>query len=72
MTWTKITRKNYDRRGGRYASDMRDREWMLIEPFMPPREANGQPRTTDLRDVMNAIGRNPSLPPKHGSSLLIP
>ena len=55
MAWTKITRKDYDRRGGRYASDMTDQEWMLIEPFMPPRKANGRPRTTDLRDVMNAI-----------------
>ena len=53
--WTEITRQDYDRRGGRYASDMTDREWRLIEPHMPPRKANGRPRTTDLRDVMDGI-----------------
>ena len=34
--WTEITRPDYERRGGRYASDMADREWALIAPFMPP------------------------------------
>ena len=34
---------------------MTDREWAVIEPFMPPRKRTGRPRTTDLRDVMNAI-----------------
>ena len=53
--WTKITRQDYERRGGRYASDMTDREWALIEPFMPARKATGRPRTTALRDVMDAI-----------------
>jgi len=53
--WTKITRRDYDRRGGRYASDMTDREWALIEPFMPARKATGRPRTTRLRDVVDAI-----------------
>jgi hypothetical protein len=27
MAWTEITRKDYERRGGRYASDMPDGEW---------------------------------------------
>ena len=53
--WTEITRRDYDRRGGRYASDMTDREWALLAPFMPARKKNGRPRTTDLRDVMDAI-----------------
>jgi len=53
--WTKITRNDYERRGGRYASDMTDREWALIEPLMPPRRSTGRPRTTDLRAVMDAI-----------------
>jgi len=55
MAWTKITRKDYERRGGRYASDMRDREWALIEPWMPPRKRIGEPRRVDPRDVMDAI-----------------
>jgi len=53
--WTEITRRDYERRGGRYASDMSESEWALIAPFMPARKKNGRPRTTDLRDVMDAI-----------------
>ena len=53
--WTEITRRDYVRRGGRYASDMTDREWALLEPFMPERKKTGRPRTTALRDVMDAI-----------------
>ena len=52
---TEITRPNYERRGGRYASDLTDREWALIAPFMPPRKKIGRPRTTDLRHVMDAV-----------------
>ena len=53
--WTEITRPDYERRGGRYASDMADRKWALIAPFMPPHKTTGRSRTTDLRDVMDAI-----------------
>ena len=53
--WTEITRSDYVRRGGRYASDMTDREWALLAPFMPARKRNGRPRTTAMRDVMDAI-----------------
>ncbi len=35
MAWTKITRQQYARKTERYASDMTDREWALIAPFMP-------------------------------------
>ena len=55
MTWTEITRPHYVREGLRYASDLTDAEWKLIEPQMPPCSAIGRPRTTDLRRVMNAI-----------------
>ena len=55
MTWTEITRPHYVREGLRYASDLTDAEWKLIEPRMPPCSAIGRPRTTDLRQVMNAI-----------------
>lgn len=54
MAWTKITRTDYDRRHGRYASDLTDREWALVAAFMPERRRTGRPRTTDLRDVMDA------------------
>ena len=53
--WTKITRPKYERHGLRYASDLTSAEWNLIEPYMPPAKAVGRPRTTDLREVVNAI-----------------
>ena len=55
MAWTEITRLRYERRNDRYASDMTDHEWALIKPFMPPPRRIGRPRTTGLREVMNAI-----------------
>lgn len=53
--WTEITRPKYERDGQRYASDLTDAEWALIAPFMPPAKALGRPRTTLLREVVNAI-----------------
>jgi len=55
MAWTEITRPQYERSAGRYASDATDAEWALIAPFMPPRKNVGRPRTTGLRDVFDAI-----------------
>ena len=53
--WTEITRPKYDRAGLRYTSDLTDVEWRLIESHMPPAQALGRPRTTDLREAVNAI-----------------
>ena len=53
--WTEITRPKYERVGLRYASDLTDAEWALIEPYMPPPKRIGRPRTTLLREVVNAI-----------------
>lgn len=53
--WTKITRPHYERTGRRYASDMTDAEWALIAPLLPAPKRVGRPRTTDLRDVVDAI-----------------
>ena len=55
MAWTKITRVEYERHDGRYASDLTDREWVLIAPFLPPPKNTGRPRITDMRDVMDSI-----------------
>ena len=55
MPWTKITRRNYVRDGLRYASDLTDAEWLLIEPYMPRRFLVGRRRTTELRTVVEAI-----------------
>ena len=45
MTWSDITRPQYGRKFGRYASDCTDAEWALIARFMPGRKSNGRPRT---------------------------
>lgn len=55
MAWTKTTRRDYERCGGRYASDTTDREWSLVAPFLPAPKRIGRPRTTNLRDVLDAI-----------------
>lgn len=55
MPWTEITRAQHDRRGLRYASDTTDAEWAIIEPLLPPPNRLGRPRTTDLREVVNAL-----------------
>ena len=55
MPWDDIARADHARRSSRYASDVTDREWELLAPFMPEERDLGRPRTTDLREVMNAI-----------------
>ena len=53
--WTETTRKKYARCGIRFASDMTDGEWRLIEPLLPSPRRLGRPRTTNLREVVNAL-----------------
>ena len=55
MPWTETTRRQYRRDDLRYASDMTDAEWALIEPHLPPPRPLGRPRTTDLRAVVDAL-----------------
>jgi putative transposase len=38
-----------------YDSDLNDEEWSIIRPMIPPPKTGGRPRTTDEREVMNAI-----------------
>jgi putative transposase len=38
-----------------YASDLTDGEWALITPLLPAAKLGGRQRTTDLREVVNAI-----------------
>jgi transposase len=45
----------YQREGLRSASDMKDAEWSLIAPLLPPPSRLGRPRETNLREVVNAI-----------------
>jgi len=56
MAWTDTTREQYRREGLRYPTDLRDREYAWVEPYLPP-QANrmGRPRSISLREVMNAV-----------------
>src|SRR5215210_1056387 len=38
-----------------YSSDLSDAQWALLEPLLPPPVPAGAPRTTDLREALNAI-----------------
>jgi putative transposase len=38
-----------------YPSDLTDEQWAVIEPHLPPEPGGGRPRTTDMRDVLDAI-----------------
>ena len=53
--WTETTRRQYCREGLRYASDLTDAEWGLIAAELPPAKKLGRPRTTELREVVNAL-----------------
>ena len=55
MTWNETTRPQYRRERRRYASDLTDAEWALIEPMTPLPSAIGRPRATKLRSVVDAI-----------------
>jgi len=53
--WTETTRRKYERAGQRYASDLTNAEWALIEPHMPAAKPLGRLRETELRAVLDAI-----------------
>lgn len=55
MPWTEAAREHYDREDLAQASDLRDAEWAVIEPLMPPPATCGRPRTVDLRAIVNAL-----------------
>ena len=55
MPWNETTKTRFARPRDRFGSDLTDEEWSLIEPFLPPPAKRGRPRTTDLREVFNAI-----------------
>ena len=60
--WTETTRRQYRREDLRYASDMTDPEWALIEPHLPAAKPLGRPRCVARRRLWwplddNYIGR---------------
>jgi putative transposase len=38
-----------------YPSDISDEEWVIIKPLIPPAKPGGKPRTTNMREVIDAI-----------------
>jgi transposase len=53
--WTETTRRQYRREDLRYASDMTDAEWAVIEPYLPAAKRLGRPRGVALRAVVEAL-----------------
>ena len=53
--WTASARHRHRRSGGRYATDVTDAEFALIEPLLPPAKHGGRRRTTVLREMLNAL-----------------
>ncbi|BCL79338.1 transposase [Ktedonobacteria bacterium brp13] len=49
---SKVTRERSSRC---YPSDLTDEEWAILEPLIPPAKEGGHPRTTDMREVLNAL-----------------
>ena len=39
----------------RYAPDLTDAQWEILRELLPPAPGGGRPRTTDFREVVNAI-----------------
>lgn len=38
-----------------YPSDVTEEEWAILESLIPPAKPGGRPRTTEMREVINAI-----------------
>ena len=53
--WTATTRAQHMRDGLRFASDLTDAEWAVLEPLLPPAAAAGRPPTWPLRELVNAM-----------------
>ena len=53
--WTASARHQYRRTSGRYATDVTDAEYALIEPLLPGAKRGGRRRETPLREVVNAL-----------------
>lgn len=39
----------------RYPTDLTDDEWRVLEPLVPAAKPGGRPRSTDPREVLNAV-----------------
>jgi putative transposase len=57
--WTPATRRRHSRAGLRYASDLTDDEWRVLEPLLPGAPGRGRRRAWPLREIANAIWTPP-------------
>ncbi|SNT74063.1 IS5 family transposase [Amphiplicatus metriothermophilus] len=55
MPWTEITRPHYERHCARYASDLTDGEWELIEGELPAPRRLVRPPKWPMREIVNAL-----------------
>lgn len=53
--WTPTTRQQHSRAGLRYASDLTDAEWRLLEPWLPRPRRQGRRWAWPQREIINAI-----------------
>ncbi len=53
--WTATTREQHKRNGLRFASDLTDAEWAVIEPLLPRVSTVGRPPEWPMREIVNAI-----------------
>jgi putative transposase len=53
--WTATTRTQHKRDELRFASDLTDAEWAVIEPLLPRRPRIGRPPAWPMREIVNAI-----------------
>jgi transposase len=53
--WTSRNRCRYERKGLRYPTDLTDAERALVAPHIQAANRGGRPRTTNMREVTNAI-----------------
>jgi putative transposase len=53
--WTATTRAQYMRDELRFASDVTDTEWAVLEPLLPPPADVGRPPEWPMREIVNAI-----------------
>lgn len=53
--WTATTRAQHMRDGLRFASDVTDAEWAVLEPLLPPVSPIGRPPAWPFRELVNAM-----------------
>ena len=53
--WTNENRPRYERKALRYPSDLKDEEFAILKPLIPPAKRGGRRRGIDIREVLNGL-----------------